>query len=267
MKKDTDLSSKTVTLKEVPEDLQSFIDDYQKIDIPGESSFSLLGFVNEKKINVQPETLSIIATGIYQTILPSNFTIVERNIGDTLPDYAELGFEAKVSKLQKADLIFKNPNKEKSYFEFNLDHKQLKITLMGKPFLYTYKISKKDEQKLQPKTIVQYSPLVIPGKIKIQNPGADGQIVKVYRDIYQGGQLMKSELISEDYYPPSYRIEIHALAGNKTSGTQQSGTTSGTQTTDTDSTNQPSTDKSNTGDVQPVSNETNLWGQPNEQPK
>jgi hypothetical protein len=268
LKKDTVLSSSSVSLREIPDYLQSFIDANRKIEIPEEASFSLLGYINEKKLKVQSESLKIIATGIYDAVLPSNFTIIERNISNTLPDYAQVGYEAKVNKDTKEDLVFSNPNKGKYYLDLQLENNQLTVTLKGEKLLYSYKISKKEEQKLKPKTIIQYSPLILPGKVKIQNNGADGKVVKVYRNVYQGEQFIKSELISEDYYPPAYRIEIHALASSVYTQTQPATTSDGTSTTTqtTDTTNQTS-NTSATTDTQPVSNETDLWGKPNEQPK
>ena len=47
-------------------------------------------------------------------ILPTNFSIIERNISEELPDYAELGFEAKVNPEKNKDLVFSNGN-ESSY--------------------------------------------------------------------------------------------------------------------------------------------------------
>jgi hypothetical protein len=275
LNKDRVLSTANVSLKEIPEDLQGFIDDNQKIEIPEGDSFSLLGFINEKKLNVRSETLNIIATGIYQAILPSNYEVVERNISNSLPDYAQLGYEARVNKDTKEDLVFLNPNKEKGNLELQLENNKLIVSLKGEKLLYTYKMTNKDEQRLEPKTIIQYSSLLLPGKIKIQNNGAYGQDVKVYRDMYLGDRLMRSELISEDYYPPLYRVEIHSLAGNVNTGTQTAVTstntatntqTSTTNTTSTDSTNQ-TRNQTTTDNVQPVSNETDLWGKPNEQPK
>jgi len=60
-----------------------------------------------KKKNEKAELLNVIATGIYQAVLPSNFSIVERNIGSSLPNYANLGFEAKVNPRNNTDFIIK----------------------------------------------------------------------------------------------------------------------------------------------------------------
>ncbi|MEY2192662.1 G5 domain-containing protein [Neobacillus sp. BF23-41] len=144
--------------------------------------------------------------------------------------------------------------------------------MTGEKFVYKYQITTKDEQKLAPKTIIQYSPLLLPGKTKVQTKGEQGQIVKVYREVYQGDQFLKSELISEDYYPPSYRIEIHGLAGSGQTTTQTTTDTSGNQvdySSQTIDTTSPDGNQSTTTSDSPQQESTDneLWGKPNEQPK
>lgn len=258
IKKDVVLNEAIVEMKDVPFDLQSVIDKKASIEIPEKSTFSLLEFAKEQKFG-NVDALNLIATGIYQAILPSNFSIVERNIGGSLPEYAKLGYEAKVNQKKNVDLVIANPNKVKYVLELKLENNRLKVTLKGEKFLYDYKITSKDEQKLKPKTIIQYSPLLLPGKTKIETMGTEGQIVKMYRETVQDSQLIKSELISEDYYPPVFQVELHGLAGNQQTTTQttdQSGTINNNQTTP------PPTE----GEQQD-SKESDLWGKPNEQPK
>jgi hypothetical protein len=263
IQKDAILNEAAVEMNEVPVDLQALIEQNPIINIEEESTFSLLEFAEKQKIG-DAVTLNILATGIYQAILPSNFSIVERNIASVLPENTSIGFEAKVNETKKADLLFANPNKAKYVLELQIENNQLKITLKGEEFVYDYQISIKNEQKLPAKTIVQYSPLLLPGKTNIQNTGAEGHLVKIFRDVYQGNQLLKSELISEDYYPPVYRVEIHGLAG-VTTGTTQAPTTPGI-TQPTSGTIQGTT-PTTPGTTQPTIAESDLWGKPNEQPK
>ncbi|MBT2727062.1 G5 domain-containing protein [Bacillus sp. ISL-75] len=270
IKKDAVLNTAVITMNEVPFALQTVIDKNPKIEISEGSTFSLLQFAEKQKIE-DPDSLNVIATGIYQAILPSNFSIVERNIGSSLPNYSSLGFEAKVNSSKKADLIIANPNKAKYILKLTLENKQLKVTLTGEKLVYKYQITTKDEQKLAPKTIVQYSPLLLPGKTKVQTKGEQGQIVKVYREVYQGDQFLKSELISEDYYPPSYRIEIHGLAGSAQATTTTTDTSgnpvdNSNQTVDTTSPN-GNQSTATSGNPQQESTDNELWGKPNEQPK
>jgi hypothetical protein len=257
------LNEATVEMADVPVDLQSLIEKVNKIELKENTTFSLLDYAKKQKV-ADSDSLNIIATGIYQAILPTNFAIKERNIGTTLPDYAKLGYESKVSQTGSMDLIFFNPNKTTYILELQLDHNKLIATLKGQKFVYDYKVRLQDEQELKAKTIVQYSPLLLPGKTKIQTKGAAGKVVKVYRDVYQGSSLIKREFISEDYYPSVYQVEIHGLAGSQAAATTTSGPTTSTQTTDSSSVN---TNQTTSLSEQQDSTDSDIWGKPNEQSK
>ncbi|MDQ6599830.1 G5 domain-containing protein [Bacillus salipaludis] len=260
------VSRTTLNLNVVPIDLQDLLNLTSKIEIPGESEFSFLEFAKKQHIEEFP-SLNIMVTGMYQTILHTNFSIVERNIGSKLPSYASLGNEAKVDDQSKADFIIKNPNKGKYTLEFKLAKKHLTVTLKGEKLMYSYKITKKNKQELKPKTILQYSPLLLSGQTKIQTKGENGRIVKVYRNVYEGDQFIKTDLISEDYYPPVYRVEVHGLAGS-TQGTSSASTGTADNETDSSTSNDSNENQSITSDsTQKSSNDSNLWGKPNEQPK
>jgi hypothetical protein len=261
-KAEVTISENVIELDEIPFDLESVIEANPEITIAEEATFSLLKFAEGQKIE-NSESLSVIATAMYQAILSTNFEIVERNISSVLPSYATLGFEAKVNFDKNADLVIVNPNKTKYNFELKLENNKLIVTLKGAELVYNYEILKKDEQQLKPKTIVQYSPLLLPGKTKVQNAGADGQIVKVYRDTFQGDKLIKSELLSEDYYAPAYRIEIHGLAET----TNDNQPITGNEPTDVDDVQNGGQTPSPSNTPQQDSEEDELWGKPNEQAK
>lgn len=256
------ISEAIVELKDVPGELQAVIETNREILIDKEATFSVLEFAKNQKIE-NSTILSVIATGIYQAILPSNFLITERSISSALPEYAVLGMEAKVNSAKRTDLVIVNPNKSLYTLELRLVNNSLIVTLKGEKLLNNYKISKKDEQQLKPKTIKQYSPLVESGQIKVQTEGADGKIVKVYRNVYQNNQLIKSELISEDYYPPVYRVEIHGLTGTS----QGAATDAGGSTTVSPNPNGSQTTPPLSDETQQNPDDTGLWGKPNEQPK
>ncbi|WP_026563421.1 G5 domain-containing protein [Bacillus sp. UNC41MFS5] len=270
IKKNAVINSAVISMTDVPFALGTIIDKNPEIEISESATFSLLDFAKKQKID-DLDSLNVIATGIYQAILPSNFKILERNIGSTLPAYSKLGYEAMVNLTKKTDLIIENPNKSKYKLKLLLENKELKVSLTGEELVNKYEIKTKEKQDLAFKTIIQYSPLLLPGKSKIQTKGKKGQIIKVYREVYQGDEILKSELISEDYYPPSYQIEVHGLAGSVQAGTQTTGTTGNTDSSSnqiTDSSNPDGTQTTTTTDnTQQDSNDNDLWGKPNEQPK
>jgi hypothetical protein len=267
IKKDAVINAAVITMNHVPFALHTIIDKNPKIEISESASFSLLDFAKKQKIT-DVDSINIIATGIYQAVLPSNFSIVERNISSSLPSYSSLGFEAKVNSTKMNDLVITNPNKTKYILKLSIENKKLKVDLTGEKLVYNYRISRKDVQKLAYKTIIQYSPLLHSGKSKIQTKGKEGQIVKVYREVYQDNQFLKSELISEDYYPPSYQIEVHGLAGS-VSGNTSTTDTNGIQDSSSNETSDPANPDrtANTDTTQQDPNANDLWGKPNEQPK
>ena len=254
--KDNVISKAIVQLTDIPNDLSAIISANPEIQIAEGATFSLLEFAKQQKIE-NSSSLSMIATGIYQSILPTNFKITERNISSALPNYTAVGFEAKVNVANGADLIIVNPNTTPYKFGLQLVNNDLIVTLKGEKLLYNYVISKKEEQQLKPKTIVQYSPLLLPGQSKVQTNGVDGQIVKILRETYQGEQMITSEVLSEDYYPPVYRVEVHGLTG-----TQQASTTT-PNTATTNPTGNPTT----SSEINEQDSDDDLWGKPNEQPK
>jgi hypothetical protein len=272
------LSQSTVSLNEIPEDLQTALAVNSKIDIPAQASFSLLEFAKKQKLEMlSTDTLSIIATGIYQAILPTNFAIEERNIGNELPAYAHLGDEAKVDFAKNMDLAFSNPNKTKYMLDLQLNGNSLTVTLSGVKLPYDYKITTKDEQNITPKTIVQYSPLLASGQTMVKSAGQNGQTAAVYRQTYKGNILIKSELIAHDYYLPEYRVEIHAL---NAPAAQSEATTDPTSQTDQqpapanpDQTGQPTEPTPGTqtnttnGTTSQSTNDSDLWGKQNEYSK
>jgi hypothetical protein len=259
--KENVISEVIVELEGVSPELSNVINSNPQITIAEESTFSLLEFSKKQKIE-NSSALNIVATGIYQAVLPTNLTVSERNISKALPKYAVLGYEAMVNVAKGADLVIANHNKVPYTLQLEVANGNLKVTLKGDKLLYKYEISKKEEQILKPKTIVQYSPLVLPGITKVEAVGADGKIVKVYRNIYEGSQLLTSELISEDYYPPVYRVEIMGLSGTQ-SGTSTTGGAISNGTTNQNGTQMPSASDT----VQQNSNNDDLWGKPNEEEK
>jgi hypothetical protein len=235
VKKEMILNQSIVKMDDIPDDLQAFLEHGSKIEIPEKSTFSLLEFVQKNKLEkLDSDTLSLIASGIYQSILPTNFSIEERNIGNSLPKNVSPGFEAKFNFDQNDDLAFSNPNKSKYFIVLAIVNRNLKVTLRGEEFPYHYKITE-NEQSFKPKTIIQYSPLLPPGKVKVTTSGKVGNLVKVYKDVYQGDLPLKRELISSDYYPPVPRVEIHSLTNTSNDQGSQNSTQTSTQLSESQS--------------------------------
>jgi hypothetical protein len=211
-----------INIDNPPADLQIAISKLTNINIDGQSSFSFLKCAEVHGLkSTSSDSLSIIASGIYQTIQKTNFEIMEKNTSPEVPYYLSPGFEARVDSEKNNDFVFVNPNQNSYQLELKGSSTGITITLYGEKLLNSYKIDP-EIQYFAPKTILQFSPLLIEGQVKIERKGIKGILVKVYREEFQNDQLLHRELISEDFYPPIPKIEVHPLAENQTNSNSDS---------------------------------------------
>lgn len=207
------IAESTVNLGSAASAMEELISLIQPIEIKAETQFSLLQKMSEldgKTYN--SDTLSRLGTAIYEAVLPTNFSIIERNISNQLPGYAELGLEAHVDSEIGHDLVLANTNDATYRIELQVEGKKLKATLKGQSFLNTYEIKMTDEKRYTPKTIKQYSDELAPAAMQVKKQGKDGITVKVLRRIESSsGDLLETETLSEDFYAPIHRIELYGL--------------------------------------------------------
>ncbi|PDM41502.1 MULTISPECIES: VanW family protein [unclassified Geobacillus] len=204
------VSAATLKLGKRPAPLLEWISANPTIEIKGKSIFSLAAYVKETSGSLSSEEMSMIASAIYQTILPTNFTVLERHTSRELPDGITIGYEAKVDGGNR-DLQFYNPNTTAYTLKFRVEKNRLHVTLFGLPFVYKYVVKVGDIEYFKPRTVVQYSPLLRPGERQLKQSGKRGMLVKVKRETYDENHLVHVETIAEDFYPPSYNIELRGL--------------------------------------------------------
>ncbi|WP_248891969.1 VanW family protein [Bacillus methanolicus] len=269
--------------------LRNWTEKFPSIEIAPQSQFSILKTVKERNTDFFPsETLSMIATAIYKTVLPTNFAITERHISRELPSYSEAGYESKINQYKNMDLVFTNPNNEKYLLEFKMIGNLFYVSLKGASFAYQYNVKTEDKQFFKPKTIIQYSAQLPFGKKITFNEGKDGILVKVIREtVDRNGNVLKEEKISEDFYPPipkvisrSSIIDESSLRKNENNATdentgQSPETPSVSKPENADKPTKPSVPKSGsvekpsdqTDKVKEKENENDLRGKPNETEK
>ncbi len=257
--------------KYLEDELELFVG--KSIEIGPTSQFSLLKFVNDEIGAVSPVSLSKIATGIYNVLLPTNFDLIERHISNELPDYAELGFEAKADQELKLDLVFSNPNEFSYFLEFEKKNDDIFISLKGPELLNKYVILLEDKGTFKPKIIRQFNPQLSPTEIKVKVEGKEGQLIKVYREHRdEKGEVLKKELVSEDFYAPIHRVEVQGLIINEgdSSIIPETGTVGNNGEESSDSIDDKESSAENPKDNSKQSDSTNeddLWGKENELPK
>lgn len=207
------LGEATIKPQSAPEDLQQALYKVSTIEIAANTNFSVLDYLDKQGLKtISSAAKSIIASGIYQVILPTNFIIIEKNTSRELPVNIPLGYEANIDFEKNIDFVFNNPNA--NIFTINIvwESNAMKVTLSGNKLPNSYKVVADEIEYFSPKTIKQYSPLLKTGEKKVDQVGKKGVLIKVYREEYANGQLVRKELISEDFYPPQHKVEIHPLA-------------------------------------------------------
>ncbi|RTR27325.1 hypothetical protein EKG37_19200 [Robertmurraya yapensis] len=234
----------------------------KSIEIGATSQFSLLNYIDNEIGNSSSQTLSKIATAIYEVVLPTNFTIIERHISNELPTYATLGFEAKADIELNQDLIFSNPNEFSYFIEFTEEDNGIIVSLRGPELLYQYVVTTAEKESFKPKIIRQFNPKLSPTEIKVKVEGKEGQLIKVYKEQRdEQGTVIKKEQVAEDFYPPIHQIEVQGLIVNEES-TSLPPTTNGAE---------PATESPSSTNEAPENKDSNLdeslWGKENEIPK
>ncbi|MCL6585630.1 MAG: VanW family protein [Anoxybacillus sp.] len=185
----------------------AWVDNHPSIEIKGKTVFSLAAYVK----GMSSLAMSTIASAVYQAVLLTNFTIVERHTSRSLPDGIPLGYEAKVDG-NISDLRVYNPNTTAYTLQFQTVGTGFRVTLYGLPFTYQYVIKTGEVEYFPPKTVVQYNPSLKPGERYVKAAGRQGMLVKVKKETYdESKQLIKTEVISEDFYPPVHAIEVRGL--------------------------------------------------------
>src|SRR5690606_5047149 len=98
----------------------------------------------------------------------------------------------------------------------------LTVQLKGNPLLYNYEILPSNIEEYKQKTIVQYSPNLQPGNKTVKEAGKSGFQINIVRKVYgENGEFLQEKVISEDFYSPIERVEVHGLAaGESTEKTQ-----------------------------------------------
>ncbi len=207
------ISKASVSVEDREREIRLLLTAVPEIEIPSKTQVSLIETIKAANITKKDKvSSSIFASAVYEAIMPTNFAILERNISRELPDYAKLGYEARMDLDKQVDLIFSNPNDTTYTLHFSLEGSKLVVTLKGHSFLYTYNLVKEDETKFKPKTIKQYSALLKENDSKVSVEGTDGLLIKIVRKtIDEKGKEVLSEVLSDDFYGPIHRVIVTGL--------------------------------------------------------
>lgn len=176
-------------------------------------SFSLMELVTRPEVGpLSDEEMTLLSSLLYSTVLQTNFQIDERNISAVLPSNIQPGFEARMNQTLGLDFKLSNPNKTEFTIRAAWSAGVIHLSIEGKPFYYTYEPTISNVETYKPRTIRQYSAFVKKGQVVVSEEGKEGVEAIVKRTLSVGGKVVNSEDVSEDFYAPIHRIEIHPLA-------------------------------------------------------
>lgn len=191
--------------------LEELIAILPRITIEADSRFSLMESVDEAIVELLTDkSLSVLASAIYEVLLHSNFSLIERVQSDVINDDVPVGFDVKMDHEQN-DLVFKNPNPIDYQLEFRYENNQLSVEFVGEEFPYFISVDVEDQESVRPRTIVQYSENLRKGSSRVVDSGKDGlnyQLVRLMTNPLDDESW--TEQMAQDYYPPMHRIEMRS---------------------------------------------------------
>jgi len=208
----TQVSSSSIKIPEVSSAVQKVMDSLNGTEIHSFSTFSLLDYIKANNFGyISNDDLTLIASLLYTTILKTNFIVDERNIGVRLHKDVALGYEAAINQELSIDFMFTNPNKTTFTLQTNESSNVLTVSLLGMPFIYTYEVNASPVTYYNPRKVIQFSAFVSSGSIEVLEEGISGHEVNIIKSIFEGTNEILNNEVSEDYYGPVHRIELHPL--------------------------------------------------------
>lgn len=144
-----------------------------------------------------------VSSTLYNAILRSGITSVERTHHSIPSSYVPLGLDATVD-WNDIDYKFKNTLRYPIYIEAYAENKILHINIYSNSSLAVrqYRIVNDVYDTIQTNTKIIDNPGMLPGQISVTQKSYPGYRVKVLRYSYENGLLVNSETISDDLYSP-----------------------------------------------------------------
>ncbi|KPU27087.1 VanW family protein [Caloranaerobacter sp. TR13] len=147
-----------------------------------------------------------VSTTLYNAVLLSNLKIEERHPHSIPATYVKKGLDATVA-YDYLDFKFSNNTNYPVYIHSEVKDNNLTITIFGKKDKNReVKIKSEIIQVLEPEVEIRIDEKLEPGTKNILQKGRYGYKVKTYKEVYENGRKIKTEIISSDYYKPRKEI-------------------------------------------------------------
>ncbi|RSL32261.1 hypothetical protein D7Z54_16555 [Salibacterium salarium] len=203
----------TITRNEpFPSYFQEWVGALDGYETPPHTTFSLTQALEESDVSYFDDpSLDVLASAFFQVMGQTNFVLSERHINESLPSYIELGQDAHVEP-EKEDLRFYNPNIYAYEWNLEVERNQLTVSLQGLPFLHDYSMGTREEETMEPRTIVTFNSSRSSGEKETLTDGEVGHFADVIRQVKNDEDVVieKTEL-AQDYYAPVQRLEEWSL--------------------------------------------------------
>ncbi|RUL55130.1 VanW family protein [Lysinibacillus antri] len=183
--------------------------------------FSLLETLGENSSISNKMGLNFLASVLYNTVLQTNFAILERHSQNEIPTYLEPGIEAQVSEFEQKDLKFVNTTTNPALIKATVENDMLKLEIYSTVKESDVSVRVEREEIIAPRIINRYSTDLPIGQTTIVQEGQEGLRISVFRNITENGNVTE-EHISRDYYKPINRIVLNSSRSllPETDGTQ-----------------------------------------------
>lgn len=158
------------------------------------------------KVSSSDDTMSLVASALYSTILQSSFEITERHQAEHIPTYVKPGYEALVSPFLEKDFQFISHQSVPAKIAASVKSNVLKIELYSLPGNPKVSVFEKNRIIVEPRTIYRYSDDVVKGDSKIIQQSQSGLQLSIYRTITDENGDTKTQMISQNYYAPRNKI-------------------------------------------------------------
>ncbi len=150
------------------------------------------------------------STTLYNALLLSDLTIVERYNHTISPPYIAKGMDAVVTD-GPLDLKFRNDFDFPIYISTVSTNSYQTISIYGDQAAkdYQVRISTELVETIAAKTETINDPNLVEGKRLVETPGRDGYRTVTYKTRIRNGEVIDSKQISQDYYHPAnfvYRV-------------------------------------------------------------
>lgn len=148
-----------------------------------------------------------VSTTLYNAVLLSDLKIEERHPHSIPATYVEKGLDATVA-YDYLDFKFSNNTNYPVYIHSEVKDNNLTITIFGKKVKKNRVVKIKSEiiQVLEPEVETRIDEKLEPGTKNILQKGRYGYKVKTYKEVYENGSKIKTEIISSDFYKPRKEI-------------------------------------------------------------